>query len=104
MERKKIATEIVIHHYGSGLRIAPEILPEFGRVAETLDHPTKSCGELGDRLDLRPGPEQQQADWKRQRFDKYASALGQKNVRSAGFLNPAWRLQSMCGRGKPLAL
>ena len=85
MERKKIATEIVIHHYGSGLGIAPEILREFGRVAEPLDHPAKSCGELGDRLDFRPGPEQQQADRKRQRFDEYASAFGQKNVRAQDF-------------------
>ena len=85
MERKNIAAEIVIHHYGSGLRIAPEILPEFERVAEPLNHPTKSCGELGDRLDLRPGPEQQQADWQRQRFDKYASAFGQKNVKAQDF-------------------
>jgi hypothetical protein len=35
MERKKIATEIVIHHYGSGLAIASEILREFGRVVRT---------------------------------------------------------------------
>jgi hypothetical protein len=40
---------------------------------------------LRDRLDFRPGSEQQQAERKRQRFNEYASALGQKNVRAQDF-------------------
>ena len=47
MERKNIAAEIVIHYYGSGLRIASKILPEFDGCPNLLDHPPKSCARVG---------------------------------------------------------
>jgi hypothetical protein len=78
MERKKVTTEIVIHHKGGGLGIAPKILRELRRVAETFDNPANSCSEVSDRLDFRSGPEQQQADRKRQRLDENATPFREK--------------------------
>ena len=103
MERKNIAAEIVIHHYGSGLRIAPEFLPEFERVAEPLNHPTKSCGELGDRLNLRPVPNSN----KRIGSASVSINTPARSVRRTSkrrISEPNLAPRSMCGRGKPLAL
>jgi hypothetical protein len=47
----------MIHNERGGLRIRSKMLAKFGRMAEMLDHPAKTSGELSNGFDLWPGTE-----------------------------------------------